>query len=314
MACVLTLTMNPTIDLSTSVDCVEPTRKLRCTIARREPGGGGINVARVVSRLGSDVAAVYPAGGVTGQLLRQLVDREDITSVMAPVAGETRENFTASEITTGQQYRFVLAGPLLSEPEWLRCLEVLAAQSGRPDLIVASGSLPPGVPDDFYGRIAKIARDRGIRMALDASGPALKAALNHHVYLVKPNLRELRELTGAPLVDRASQIAACRTLVSDRKAQAVALTLGEQGALLITDKGEWRAKPLAVKSVSAVGAGDSFLGGMVWALASGRAMEVAFKYGVAAGSAAVSSPGTELCQASDVRHLVEHVSVEETNE
>jgi len=312
MVCVLTLTMNPAIDLSTSVDRVGPTRKLRCTIARREAGGGGVNVARVVGRLGSDVTAIYPAGGVTGQLLHNLVDREDITSVSVPVGGETRENFTALETATGRQYRFVLAGPLLSEPEWQQCLDVFAAQSDRPDIIVASGSLPPGVPDDFYGRIAAIAKDWGSRMALDASGSALNAALNHRVYLIKPNLRELQELIGAPLGDQAAQIAACRTLVSDRKAQVVALTLGEQGALLVTDKGGWRARPLAVESVSQVGAGDSFLGGMIWALASGCALEVAFKYGVAAGSAAVLSPGTELCQASDVRRLVEQVCIEKT--
>lgn len=313
MPSVLTLTMNPAIDLSTSVDQVEPTQKLRCTTARREPGGGGINVARVVHRLGLDAAAVYPAGGVTGQLLRQLVDGEGVTSVMVPVEGETRENFTASEAATGRQFRFVLTGPRLGESEWRRCLEVIATRSGRPDLIVASGSLPPGAPDDFYGRIAEIARDRGIPMALDVSGPALKAALDHGVNLAKPNLRELEGLVGAPLVDQASRIAACRALVSDRKAQAVALTMGEQGALLVTDKGGWRARPLAVQPVSAVGAGDSFLGGMCWALASGHALHEAFRYGAAAGAAAVLSPGTELCQASVVRHLAEQIVIEEIN-
>ena len=310
MARVLTLTMNPTIDLSTSVDRVLPTQKLRCTVARRDAGGGGVNVGRVVRRLGSDVVAIYPAGGVTGQLLRQLVDKEDITSVMIPIREETRENFTALEATTGEQYRFVLTGPQLSESEWQHCIETFAAQSVRPDVIVASGSLPPGVPDDFYGRIAAIAENWGSRMAVDASGSALNAALNHRVYLIKPNLRELQDLIGAPLGDQAAQIAACRTLVSDRKAQAVALTLGDQGALLITKKAAWLAEPPAVKSVSAVGAGDSFLGGMAWALASGCALEVAFKYGIAAGSAAVLSPGTELCQASDVRRLVEQVSIQ----
>jgi 6-phosphofructokinase 2 len=316
MASVLTLTMNPTIDLSMSVDCLEPTRKLRCTGAKREAGGGGINVARVVHRLGSHIAAIYPTGGITGQLLRQLVDKESITSVAIPVGGETRENFTVLEVTTGEQYRFVLTGPKLSESEWLHCLEAFAAQSFRPDIIVASGSLPPGVPDDFYGRIAEIAAGWGIRMALDASGSALKAALDHRIFLIKPNLRELQELTGASLTDQSSQIAACRALVSDRKVQVVALTLGEKGALLITDEDIWRAGPLTVESVSAIGAGDSFLGGMAWALASGLVLDVAFKFGIAAGSATVLSPGTELCQATNVRRLVEQVTIQrlETSE
>jgi 6-phosphofructokinase 2 len=310
MARILTLTMNPAIDVSTSVDRVTPTRKLRCAAARRDPGGGGINVARVARRLGARAVAVYPTGGVIGQLLRQLVDAEDVDSVAVPVREETREDFTALETSTGKQFRFVLEGPHLSGAEWMACLETVAGHADRPDLIVVSGSLPPGVPEDFYARIAEIARAWEIKLALDCAGPALKAALEHGVYLAKPNLGELRGLVGAPLPDEASRIAACRSLISAGQAEAVALTLGADGALLVTADAAWRAPPMAIEAVSAVGAGDSFLGGMAWALAEGRPLEEAFKYAMAAGSAAVLSPGTELCHAEDVWRLADQVVIE----
>lgn len=302
--------MNPAIDVSTSVDRVLPTRKLRCTAARRGPGGGGINVARVVCRLGAEATALYPIGGSVGQLLRRLVDAENVWSVAIPVREETREDFTAFETATGDQFRFVLSGPRLSDTEWLNCLEAVASFEQRPDFIVVSGSLPPGVPEDFYARIAEIARRRAVPLALDSSGPPLKGGVDRGIDLLKPNLRELRELTGEPLIDEASWIAACARLVTTGKAHAVALTLGHRGTLLVTQEGAWRAGPLPIKPVSTVGAGDSFLGAMVWALASGRPVDEAFRYGVAGGSAALLAPGTELCRASDVRPLLDRVVVE----
>ncbi len=310
MARVLTITMNPAIDISTSVDRVQPTRKLRCAPARRDPGGGGINVARVADRLGSDAAALYPVGGGCGQILRKLMDQENIRSIAIPIGAETREDFTVVETSTGHEYRFVSSGPPLSETEWRNCLEAVAAFRDPIEFFVASGSLPPGVPDDFYAWIAGIARERFAPFALDASGPSLRAALDHGVDLLKPNLRELRELTGQPLADPASCVAACKSLVAAGKTKTVALTLGSQGAILATAQGAWRAWPLPIKAVSTVGAGDSFLAAMVCALASGLPPLEAFRHGVAAGSAALLSPGTQLCRAEHVRALLEHVVVD----
>lgn len=310
MARILTITMNPAIDVSTSIDRVAPTRKLRCITARRDPGGGGINVGRVASRLGAEATALYPKGGSVGQLLQRLVEEENISSVPIAIREETREDFTALETTTGDQFRFVLSGPRLSETEWRSCLEAVASFPQRPDFIAASGSLPPDVPEDFYAQIAAIARRWAVPLALDTSGTPLKAAVDHGVDLLKPNLRELRELTGEPLADQASWIEACRCLVTAGKARIVALTLGHRGALLVTPDGTWRAEPLPIKPASTVGAGDSFLGAMVWALACSRPVEDAFRYGVAGGSAALLAPGTELCHVAEVRRLLDQVVIE----
>jgi 6-phosphofructokinase 2 len=310
MQSIVTVTINPAIDVSTSVNRMTPVHKLRCTTAQRDPGGGGINVARVILKLGGDVKAVYPLGGATGQLLRRIVEKEGIEGLTFDVLDETRLSFTVLESETGDEYRFVLPGPSLSEPEWQQCLQKLKHLPDPPGILVMSGSLPPGVPEDFYARVVRMMQGSGTRLVLDSSGAALAAGLQQGVYLIKPNLRELRELTGQALADEKSWLAACRDLIGSGGAAVVALTLGDQGALLATDGAAFRAAALPIEPVSTVGAGDSFLGAMVWALASGQELADAFRYGVAAGSAALITPGTELCHREDVERLYGQVVVQ----
>jgi len=306
---IVTLTMNPAIDISACVNKVAPTHKLRCSMEKRDAGGGGINVARVVARLGGDVRALYPVGGPTGQLLRRLVDSERIASLAIPISGETREDMTIFEETSGAQYRFVLPGPRLADSEWRDCLEAVESIRGTPSIVVAGGSLPPGVPVDFYGRLARSVKTIGARFVVDSSGDALAAALEEGVYLVKPSLREMVGLAQVPLDDDESQLEACRRLVEGERADIVALTLGDQGALLVTRDSAWRADPLKVNALTSVGAGDSFLGGMVWSIASNHRLEDALGYAIAAGSAALLGYGTELCHAEDVWRLRPSVRV-----
>ncbi len=309
---IATITINPAIDIFVNVGRVEPTRKMRCSPPKRDPGGGGINVARVAHRLGSSVAAIYPTGGAIGKLLQRLVEREGINSVTTPSHVETRENFTAYEEETGEQYRFVLPGSTLHRAEWEACLDKLAALPDKPKIVVASGSIPPGVPEDFFARVARHAKTFGAKMVLDASGAALKAALAEGVTLIKPNLVELSDFVGHALAHDRDRIAAARKLIADKRVEAVALTLGEDGALLVTAGGAWRAEPMRIEVVSTVGAGDSFLGGMVAALAKGQRLDQAFRMAVAAGGAAVMNPGTELCREEDVRRLLDDVQINET--
>jgi 6-phosphofructokinase 2 len=303
MADIVTFTINPSIDMSTSVDRVAPIKKLRGAAPHRDPGGGGINVARVAVRFGADVKALCAAGGVTGELLRRLIERDGIPNVVIHVSEETRESFTVFESATGYEFRFVLPGPQLREEEWRQCLDALADLEDNPRFIVASGSLSPGAPSDFYAHAARIARKRGAKFLLDTSGPPLASALEEGVFLIKPNLRELRELMGVPLDDERAWLDASRRLIKAGRAEVVALTLGDRGALLVVRDQAWRAPALPIKPLSAVGAGDSFLGAMVWGLAQGRSIDDAFRYGVAAGSAALLSSGTGLCRRDDVERL-----------
>ena len=303
MAQIVTLTPNPAIDLSTSVDRIVPVRKLRCAPQRRDPGGGGVNVARVIKRFGGDVEAILPIGGFTGQLLRRLIADEGILHRVIETEAETREDFSVSELSTAQQYRFVLPGLPLREAEWRACLEALAATIPRPDFVVGSGSLPPGVPDDFYAQAAAIARKLGAKFIVDTSGTPLAAAIEHGVYMIKPNLREMRDLLGLELLKQDDWIIAAREYINARKVEVVALSLGHLGALLVTRDRAWRAQALPIRPVSAVGAGDSFLGAMIFSLAKGDSLADAFRLGTAAGSSALINAGTELCQPEDAYRL-----------
>ncbi len=311
MPAIATITINPAVDIFVNVGRVEPTRKLRCSSPKRDPGGGGINVARAAHRLGASVVAIYPTGGVIGKLLHRLVERDGIDSIVTPSHVETRENFTAFEETTGDQYRFVLPGSALHRSEWEACLDKLVTLPEKPKFVVASGSIPPGVPEDFFAQVARVAKKLGAKAVVDTSGPALHAALNEGIALVKPNQNELSELTGTALSTDADRIAACRKLVNDKRTEIIALSLGEDGAMLVTADKVWRAQPMHIEVVSAVGAGDSFLGGLVAALSQGEALDQAFRMAVAAGSAAVMSPGTELCREEVVKRLLREVKVSE---
>ncbi|AZG78944.1 1-phosphofructokinase family hexose kinase (plasmid) [Methylocystis rosea] len=253
MADIVTLTINPSIDTSTAVDRMAPIHKLRCAPPHRDPGGGGVNVARVAVRFGADVKALCAAGGVMGELLRRLIHREGIPNLVIQVSEETRESFTVFEEATGHEYRFVLPGPELREEEWRQFLGALAGLEDDPRFIVASGSLSPGTPSGFYGHVARIAKQRGAKVVLDASGPPLAAALEEGVYLNKPNLRELSELMDVSLEGEDAWVDACRQLTTTGRAEFVALTLGDRGALLVARDHAWRAPALPIKPVSTVG-------------------------------------------------------------
>jgi len=300
---VLCLTLNPSVDLATETERVVPTHKLRCGDTLHDAGGGGINVARVLTRLGGRCTSLCPAGGSSGQWLQARMAEEGLAATFLPIAEETRVSFTVHEHGTGAEYRFVMPGPHLAEAEWQGVLDHLAALQPFPDLLVASGSLPPGVPLDFDARLARLCRERGARLVLDTSGPALAAGLKEGVWLAKPNLRELAEFSGTALETPAQWQAAAHALVTAGHAEVVALTLGHLGALLVTREGLWSAAPLDIAVASAVGAGDSFVGGLVWAVQQGQPLADAFAWGVAAGSAALLYAGTGLSSRDDIARL-----------
>ncbi len=307
---ILTVTLNPSIDVSAATETVTAEHKLRCTQVRHDPGGGAINVARVLKRFGAECRALYPAGGVLGRRLSALLEAEGVVGIVVDISAETRESFTVLERSTGREFRFVLPGPQLADAEWRACLDRVATMAELPAYVVASGSLPPGAPDDFYARLARVVRERDSRMVLDSSGPALAAALEEGVYLVKPNLRELRELTHQPLERADEWAAAAGDLVKAGKAEVVALSLGHRGALLTAQSIRLRAPALPVKIASTVGAGDSFLAAMVWRLASHASLEEAFRYGIAGGTAALLAPGTSLANKDDTERLAGRVELQ----
>lgn len=304
---IVTLTMNPALDVATGIHSVAPEIKLRCSGPRFHPGGGGINVSRALRFLGGQSSAVYAAGGHTGSMLSQLLASEGIDHHATPISGITRESFVIFEESTGLQYRFTLPGPRLSGEEWRACLR--RAFDLRPAYLVVSGSLPAGVPGDFFAEIKRYARENGSRVILDTVGGVLKRAAGMGIFLIKPNLRELQMLTGEKLHDEKQiQIVGGR-LIGDGLAKALLVSLGAGGAIVITGEGSLRIHAPVVPIASKVGAGDSLVGGLVMALAEGRSLPDAARFGVAAGSAAVMTPGTQLCRRDDAYRLYDSISI-----
>jgi 6-phosphofructokinase 2 len=303
MSEIVTLTMNPALDIATATNIIEPSRKLRCDVPRYDPGGGGINVARAAQMLGGDALAVFPAGGASGQMIEALLREEGVPNIALAVPGITRESLAVVERRSGKQYRFLLPGPELAAHDQERLLDALAERmASQTRFIVSGGSLPPGVPCDFYRRVAQLAHARGARFALDTSGAALTGA-GTGIFLIKASLRELGQLRGEPVAGDAAVDAAARAVIAEGRCEVLVVSLGADGALLATADGCRRFAAAPVAAIGSVGAGDSMLAGILVALARGWEIAEAVRFGVAAGSAALLRPGTELCRREDTERL-----------
>jgi 6-phosphofructokinase 2 len=304
MSTIVTLTMNPALDVSTDTDEVIPGEKLRCGPTALDPGGGGVNVSRVIHRLGGSTVAVYIAGGLTGDLYSTLLAKEGVPAQRITIDGETRESFTVTEESTGKQYRFVLAGPEVTSANVDAVVSALDDLLQPGDWLVASGSLPPGVPDDFYGSVAARFSAKGVSVVVDTAPPWLRPAISGGVFVVKPSRHELEQFLGRDIPDLKRQVEGAREMIAQAGVQWVALSLGGKGALLVSADHAWHSVAPGVTPVSTVGAGDSFLAGLVQSLSTGEKPETALAYAVAAGSATAASPATALCEKQAVESVL----------
>lgn len=301
MQSILCISLNPAIDISCDAESVKPTVKTRTFNQIHHPGGCAVNVARVIASFGGQPELVYLAGGATGAFLSDCLDILPIKQHHIAAAGPTRISYTVHDQESGLEYRFVPKGAAVQEDEIADLLDRIERLDAG--YIVASGSLPPNVPDDIYVRIADIAARKNARVILDSSGAALKTALDAGgIYLTKPNLVELEQLLGKKL-DRHSAGAEARALVEAGKAENIVISMGEAGAVLVNAEGMIDIAAPKITARSTVGAGDSFVGAISFALASDVDVAEAFHLAVAAGSAAVMTPGTELCHRGDVLKL-----------
>ena len=304
---IVTLTLNPAVDSSCSVDRVVAEHKLRCSQPDFDPGGGGLNVARVIRELGGAARALWTSGGPMGQFLGQLLDRGGIDHHPIPIAGQTRENLTVYEETSTQQYRFGMPGPEMSPCEAERCVTALRDTRPPPDYLVLSGSLPPGCDPGIYARIAREAPP-ACRVVVDTSGRALKESLKARLFLIKPNLRELGQLIEKEIASDAAIRDAARRLIDSGAVQVVITSLGPGGAIITTAEHSEHIRSPTVPIRSKVGAGDSMVGGIVQGLAEGRPTADAARFGIAAGAATVMSEGTRLCRREDVERLYQQMT------
>jgi len=300
---IITITLNPAIDKSASVESMVPEKKLRCSDLRIEPGGGGINVSKALAKLGTRSVAIFLSGGLNGELLENFMTDLDIEFKSVRIAGETRESFTVDESRTGSQFRFVLPGPTLIQADIDQLFEILKSIQPTPTYIISSGSLPPGGPEDFFQQLAAYSKSIKARCIIDTSGKPLQLAVKEGVYLLKPNMSELSLLAGKDRLELSEVDDAALEIVSKGESEVIVVSLGPSGALLVTKDGYEHIPAPTVKKQTTVGAGDSMVAGIIHKLTEGGSIKEAVQFGVACGTAATMNKGTELFILEDVNKL-----------
>jgi 1-phosphofructokinase family hexose kinase len=301
--------MNPSIDQHILIDRLVKDDAIRARDIRRDPGGKGINVSRVLTELGAETLAFGLTGGGAGYIVKSLLHERGIAFESVDLLEETRINFIFTDRSDRTQTRISSPGPWVTLDEADRLAALVLGQTPMPPWWVLGGSLPRGIPVDFYARLIRDLRRAGVRCFLDADDDALRVGIEARPYGIKPNENELARLAGRELRDETQILEAARDVVASG-VEIVAVTLGCEGALVVTTSELVRVRPPAVEVLSKVGAGDAFLAGFVLALSRGKPLEEAGRLGVAAGTAAVIHEGTQLCRREDVEGLLPRVTAE----
>lgn len=309
MAQILTITLNPTVDLSTSTPSVTAGPKLRCKVPEADPGGGGINVSRAIQFLGGESTAFTAVGGETGaQLLRLLAIETVKFTAFSVTGGATRQSMAVTDETTGEQYRFVMPGPHWNHDMVDESLNAIAAAASPGGIVVLSGSQPPGVPIDYPARLSQRLATHGVQLFVDTSGAPLHELVKHpaNPFVLRMDDVEAEDLAGRALPTRKDTADFAEELVRRDIAENVIVARGSDGSTLVNASGRWHAARAIdpAKVVSAVGAGDSFVGAFSMALTRGDTFQQALCFGTSAASAAVLTSGTQLCTAADVARLL----------
>lgn len=300
---IVTLTVNPALDKSAHFSGLVPEQKIRCQAPLYDAGGGGINVSKAISRLEGSSLAVMASGGPSGEMIKEILNKELIPFHCIETKNWTRESFVAVDDNTNSQYRFNFPGTSITDAEKDNIIQ--AFDGIESEFIVVSGSLREGLPVDFYQEIAEIAKKLNSKLIVDTSGEALKKVLETGVYLIKPNVGELAKLIGVERLEMEEVNDAAKQIIAKGGAEIVVVSLGPQGAVLVTkDSYDFVPAPNVAKK-STVGAGDSMVGGMVWALSQNKNLKEVIRWGVACGSAATMNEGTQLFKLEDAKRLFE---------
>lgn len=305
---IVTVTPNPSIDRTVSVAQLWRGEVHRATSSRIDPGGKGVNVSRALAAQGGRTVAVLPVGGPEGHLLQELLDAASVGHVAVPVTGAVRMNITVVE-PDGTTTKLNEPGPQLASSEVAALLTTTLGQAAGPGWVVGCGSLPPGAPADLYATLVSRVRGRGGRVAIDSSGAPLAVAVEARPHLIKPNHEELAELVGRELPMLSDVEAAARALVADG-IETVAVSLGADGALLVTSTDAVHARATISNPLSTVGAGDCMLAGLLHGLSSGQSASDALTTGVLWGAAAVTLPGSRVPSHEDLRGIDVQVSTD----
>ncbi|OMH40605.1 1-phosphofructokinase family hexose kinase [Desulfurobacterium indicum] len=270
------------------------------------PGGKGLNAARVISRLGISPHLITTIGGCTGECVMRGLERESVPFEYVKIKGETRVNTILEQKGKKSHVLIACRGPILDEREVKELEERICSHS--PDFLILGGSVPPGLPNDFYAKIIKYFKNRGCSVLVDADGELLRKAISASPFAIKPNRHELERLVGRPLFDFNDIVEACREVVNSG-VQIVITSLGRYGAVAVTEEKVIRVVPPDVKVINTVGAGDSVVGGFIYALDKGETLAEAVAFAVSCGTATVMMEGPKLCKPDDVYDVYERVAI-----
>jgi 6-phosphofructokinase 2 len=304
---ILTITLNPSVDKSSSVQNIIPEKKLRCDSPKYEPGGGGINVSRALKRLGIASDIFFTSGGRTGGLLEKLLKAEELNIFPFHVTSETRENFIVLDISNNKQYRFGFPGERLTQEEEKDILSSLPIVNHLPDFVVISGSLPIETSPNFIRKLICMYKSKGSKVIIDTSGEALKTSVEEGVFLLKPNIGELAFLVGKEKLEETDVDQAVQLIISQGKAEVVVVSLGSQGAVLFSASEKIRIEAPPVEVKSTVGAGDSMVAGMISVLVKGGDYKKVLSMGIACGSATTMTEGTGLFTRENAKRLFDEI-------
>ncbi|MBT8410766.1 MAG: 1-phosphofructokinase family hexose kinase, partial [Octadecabacter sp.] len=277
MTRVLTVTVNPAIDLATTVDQVIAGPKLRCGPALTDPGGGGVNVARTIAKLGGQATALFTVGGTTGDLLTSLVKAEGVDVLPVPVKGETRQNFAVTDASSAEQYRFsLMSHPVDVEDEAILMAAIVSATPAD-SIVVLSGGLAPAMSENFHTLVQNALDGRGARVIVDTCDPALAHLLAHppkkpfHVLRIDQHESEIA--AGHPLSTMADSLEFTSDLMNRGVADCLIIGRGAEGSVMASRKGNFFCHAPQVSVRSKIGAGDSFVGAFTLSLSRGEAPE-----------------------------------------
>lgn len=307
---IVSLTLNPALDKTLFVRRLALGNVNRVVRSQLDPAGKGVNVSRVVDRLGTPTMALGFLAGHIGQMTRHALEEEGVPHRFVWIPGETRLNVIVFDEETGDGTPFYDQGPEVA-PESLASLRAgLARALNGARVLVAAGSLPPGVPDDVYADIVGQAASLGVTTILDADGDALRLGLAGHPDVIKPNRSEAEALLGRRLPDRAAIVEGARALLG-RGVRIVVVSLAGEGSVCVTADRVLYAKPPPVDRKSTVGSGDSLVAGLAIALATGQDIAEGLRLGTAAGAATAMTPGTHLGTREEIEALLPAVEVRE---
>jgi 6-phosphofructokinase 2 len=302
---IITLTVNPALDKSAKVDGLIPEQKLTCHSISYQAGGGGINISRILSRLGEDSDCIFTSGGDHGKHLEALLLKENIQTAPIQVSSSTRENFSVVDTTTNQQYRFGMQGNTLTDSELKEIVGKIVREVKENDILALSGSLSPQMPPDFYVQLINLVKEKKVKVVLDTSGSALKQAIEYSVSLVKPNQRELALLAGKDFLTNKEQEDFAMDLVTTKPVEYVVVSMGARGAFMASKEGIVHQQSPSIPVRSTIGAGDSMVAGLIYGMKHGFSPKKMLRYGVACGSATTMSEGTNLASINNIQKTLE---------